>query len=76
MFVLNFTLIYFYLFFTFIEDLINHDNDALRERVADLEKKVHDQADEIVCLRGTLADVLRRVTQLEGRGKILLHCTI
>ncbi|GFT82787.1 echinoderm microtubule-associated protein-like 1 [Nephila pilipes] len=53
------------------EDIINHDNDALRERVADLEKKVQDQADEIVCLRGTLADVLRRVTQLEGRAVII-----
>ncbi|GFW36186.1 echinoderm microtubule-associated protein-like 1 [Trichonephila clavipes] len=53
------------------EDIINHDNEALRERVADLEKKVQDQADEIVCLRGTLADVLRRVTQLEGRAVII-----
>ncbi|KAF8795097.1 Echinoderm microtubule-associated like protein [Argiope bruennichi] len=53
------------------EDIINHDNDALRDRVADLEKKVQEQADEIVCLRGTLADVLRRVTQLEGRAVII-----
>lgn len=53
------------------EDIINHDNDALRERVSDLEKKVQDQADEIVCLRGTLADVLRRVSQLEGRAVII-----
>lgn len=60
-------------FFLFLEDIINHDNDALRERVADLEKKVQDQADEIVCLRGTLADVLRRVTQLEGRGNAYSH---
>lgn len=59
--------------FFFLEDIINHDNDALRERVADLEKKVQDQADEIVCLRGTLADVLRRVTQLEGRGNAYIH---
>ncbi|XP_071039318.1 echinoderm microtubule-associated protein-like 2 isoform X8 [Parasteatoda tepidariorum] len=54
-----------------IQDILNHDNDALRERVSDLEKKVQDQADEIVCLRGTLADVLRRVTQLEGRAVII-----
>ncbi|KFM61433.1 Echinoderm microtubule-associated protein-like 1, partial [Stegodyphus mimosarum] len=53
------------------EDILNHDNDALGERVADLEKKVQEQADEIVCLRGTLADVLRRVTQLEGRAVII-----
>lgn len=54
-----------------IEDILNHDNEALRERVTDLEKKVQEQADEIVCLRGTLADVLRRVTQLEGRALVI-----
>ncbi len=47
----------------------DQDHDVLQHRVLDLEKKLTDQADEIVCLRSTLADVLRRVTQLEGRGK-------
>lgn len=67
------TVLILFVLFLFLEDIINHDNDALRERVADLEKKVQDQADEIVCLRGTLADVLRRVTQLEGRGNAYIH---
>jgi hypothetical protein len=49
-------------------DNTDHDNDVLQQRVLDLEKKVTDQCDEIVCLRNSLADVLRRVTQLEGRG--------
>lgn len=44
------------------------DHDALQQRVMELEKKMTEQADEIVCLRSTLADVLRRVNQLEGRG--------
>lgn len=37
-------------------------------RFAELEKKLSDQSDEIVCLKSTLADVLRRLNQLEGRG--------
>jgi hypothetical protein len=52
-------------------DHTDHDNDVLQQRVLDLEKKITDQADEIVCLRSTLADVLRRVTQLEGRASVI-----
>ncbi|XKL65549.1 hypothetical protein PGB90_008969 [Kerria lacca] len=48
------------------DDMIDTENDSLRERVTDLEKKVLEQNDEIVCLRSTLADVLRRLSQLEG----------
>lgn len=48
------------------DDMIETENDTLRERVSDLEKKVLEQNDEIICLRSTLADVLRRITQLEG----------
>lgn len=47
------------------------NGDAIYVRFAELEKKIADQADEIVCLKSTLADVLRRLSQLEGRGK---HC--
>lgn len=43
--------------------------DAIYLRFAELEKKIADQGDEIVCLKSTLADVLRRLAQLEGRGK-------
>lgn len=46
--------------------MIETENESLRERVSDLEKKALDQGDEIVCLRSTLADVLRRLTLLEN----------
>ncbi len=46
--------------------MIETENESLRERVTDLEKKVLEQNDEIVCLRSTLADVLRRLSLLEG----------
>lgn len=50
--------------------MIENENQSLRDRVADLEKKVHEQTDEIMCLRSTLADVLRRINTIEGaRGK-------
>ncbi|UYV78229.1 EML1 [Cordylochernes scorpioides] len=44
---------------------------CVEDRIAELEKKVQDQADEIVCLRSTLADVLRRVNQMEGRAPVI-----
>lgn len=47
----------------------DRNSDAAYLRFAELEKKIADQGDEIVCLKSTLADVLRRLTQLEGRGK-------
>lgn len=57
-----------------VHDVMNHDRDDLVQiRLAELEKKLIDQADEIVCLRSTLADVLRRVTQLEGRGMLCVR---
>ncbi|XP_063217797.1 echinoderm microtubule-associated protein-like 2 isoform X3 [Bacillus rossius redtenbacheri] len=50
-----------------LDDMIETENESLRERVSDLEKKVLEQGDEIVCLRSTLADVLRRLNQFESR---------
>ncbi|XP_054153345.1 echinoderm microtubule-associated protein-like 2 isoform X2 [Oppia nitens] len=47
------------------------DHEHLQQRVVDLERKLSEQCDEIVCLRSTLADVLRRVTQLEGRAPVI-----
>ncbi|XP_066947554.1 echinoderm microtubule-associated protein-like 2 isoform X3 [Macrobrachium rosenbergii] len=47
-------------------EMIENENQSLRDRVADLEKKVHEQTDEIMCLRSTLADVLRRISTIEG----------
>ena len=46
--------------------MMESENETLRERVATLEKKIFDQNDEIVCLRSTLADVLRRLNQIEA----------
>jgi hypothetical protein len=57
--------------FIFADEMLENENDTLRERVGDMEKKVYEQRDEILCLRATLADVLRRVTNLEGsRGNL------
>lgn len=42
------------------------DKQVLQDRLFSLESKVEEQKDEIVCLRGTLADLLRRVTTLEA----------
>jgi hypothetical protein len=53
------------------DDMMESENETLRERVATLEKKIFDQNDEIVCLRSTLADVLRRLNQIEAfRGNL------
>ncbi|CAN8009246.1 unnamed protein product [Ixodes pacificus] len=50
--------------------MLNHgDEMSLQERVSDLEKKVLEQTDEITCLRSTIADLARRMNQLEGRGE-------
>ena len=55
------------------DDMVEHENETMRDRVADLEKRVHDQSDEITCLRATLADALRRINELEdGKSKIVL----
>uniref|UniRef100_A0A8D8QNL7 Echinoderm microtubule-associated protein-like 1 n=1 Tax=Cacopsylla melanoneura TaxID=428564 RepID=A0A8D8QNL7_9HEMI len=52
------------------DDMLETENESLRERVSDLEKKVMEHGDEIVCLRSTLADVLRRLAQLESSKNI------
>ena len=49
--------------------MVENENETMRDRVSDLEKRVHDQNDEITCLRATLADALRRINTLEaGKG--------
>ena len=57
----------------FADDMVEHENETMRDRVADLEKRVHDQGDEITCLRATLADALRRINELEA-GKRMKIC--
>ncbi|XP_033349802.1 echinoderm microtubule-associated protein-like 2 isoform X10 [Bombus vosnesenskii] len=50
-------------------EMLECETGSLLCRVADLERQSLAQRDEIVCLRATLADALRRIAQLEGREK-------
>lgn len=53
--------------------MLESEKSSLAGRVHDLERRVLTQQDEIVCLRSTLADVLRRLNLIEGnieRGAI------
>lgn len=65
------------IFVLFVSDeMLQSENSGLAGRVQDLERKVLTQQDEIVCLRSTLADVLRRLNLIEGnidRGSANLH---
>lgn len=46
--------------------MLEAENQGVAGRLADLERKVLEQADELMCLKATLAEALRRVSQLEG----------
>ncbi|XP_046557934.1 echinoderm microtubule-associated protein-like 2 isoform X13 [Haliotis rubra] len=48
------------------DGLLSQEQEDLVDRVAYLEKKVTQQGDEIVCLKSALADVIRRISQLES----------
>ena len=50
-------------------DLIRGHNHSLRLRVGDLEQQVHDNNDEIKCLKATLAECLRKVGDIETKIK-------
>ncbi|XP_023336881.1 uncharacterized protein LOC111707925 [Eurytemora carolleeae] len=52
-------------------DLLRSQNMLLRTRVGDLEKQVGDNVDEIKCLKGTLAECLRRIDIVETHTR---HC--
>ncbi|XP_031616634.1 echinoderm microtubule-associated protein-like 2 isoform X2 [Contarinia nasturtii] len=55
------------------DEMLESEKSSLFGRVHDLERRVLTQQDEIVCLRSTLADVLRRLNTIEGnieRGAI------
>lgn len=57
----------------FADEMLESEKSSLFGRVHDLERRVLTQQDEIVCLRSTLADVLRRLNTIEGsieRGAI------
>ncbi|XP_036363554.1 echinoderm microtubule-associated protein-like 2 isoform X5 [Octopus sinensis] len=53
------------------DGLLDQDQETLSERVAILEKKVQLQGDEIVCLKSALADVIRKLNQVQESGKVL-----
>lgn len=46
--------------------MLDTESRGVAGRVADLERKVLEQGDELVCLKATLAEVLRRLNILEG----------
>ncbi|XP_061940142.1 echinoderm microtubule-associated protein-like 2 isoform X8 [Apis cerana] len=52
-----------------MNEMLECETGSLLGRVADLERQSLAQRDEIVCLRATLADALRRIALLEGREK-------
>ena len=45
--------------------MLENENQAVRDRLGDLERKVGLQNDEILCLKATLAECLRRLNSLE-----------
>ncbi|VDD87103.1 unnamed protein product [Enterobius vermicularis] len=48
-----------------VNEMLNAENANLRDRVCELERKVQSQEDELVCLRSSVADFLRRLSCLE-----------
>ena len=53
-----------------VDGLLSQDHGELCQRVLCLEKKVQQQEDEIICLKSALADVIRRLGQVEAtKGK-------
>ena len=48
-----------------IDDMMEQDHDAMQDRVCILERRILEQNDEIIFLRTTLNDVLRRLNQME-----------
>ncbi|CAH8432724.1 Echinoderm microtubule-associated protein-like 1 [Schistosoma haematobium] len=54
-------------------ELMNLENAGLQDRVIDLEKRSAEQANELACLRSSLADCLRRLNLLESARGMKLH---
>lgn len=46
--------------------MLEAESHGVAGRVSDLERRVLEQGDELVCLKATLAEALRRITILEG----------
>lgn len=49
-----------------LDEMLETESRGVAGRVADLERKVLEQGDELVCLKATLAEALRRLSILEG----------
>jgi microtubule-associated protein-like 1/2 len=47
-------------------EMLEAESRGVAGRLADLERKVLEQSDELMCLKATLAEALRRVSVLEG----------
>ncbi|TNN15694.1 Echinoderm microtubule-associated protein-like 1 isoform 1 [Schistosoma japonicum] len=54
-------------------ELMNLENAGLQDRVIDLEKRSAEQANELACLRSSLADCLRRLNLLESARGMKVH---
>ncbi|XP_056638235.1 echinoderm microtubule-associated protein-like 2 isoform X2 [Diorhabda sublineata] len=46
-------------------ELVENENHVHNDRISELERKVSEQQDELVCLKATLAEALRRLNNLE-----------
>jgi predicted RNase H-like nuclease (RuvC/YqgF family) len=53
----------------FSDEMLECEASSILQRVVDLERQSLAQRDEIVCLRATLADALRRIDQLKNRDE-------
>ncbi|XP_076314388.1 echinoderm microtubule-associated protein-like 2 isoform X6 [Tachypleus tridentatus] len=62
--------------YSLLDEIFSNGTDPLESRISELEKKVGDQADEIVSLKSTIADILRRVSQMEGRAVVITNNSI
>ena len=56
--------------------MMDNENQAVRERLGHLERKVGLQNDEIVCLKATLAECLRRLNSLEVEKEHVEVCSV
>ena len=56
------------------DGLLASDQAELGERVSHLERRVRESENEIVCLKGALADVMRRLSHVEtSKSGEILH---
>ncbi|BFZ07628.1 hypothetical protein BsWGS_10667 [Bradybaena similaris] len=52
-----------------MDGLLHQDKEDIMNRVVYLEKRVHQQEDEIICLKSAMADVIRRLNSVETSGQ-------